>query len=160
MTDKELKKLKRAELLQLLLTQSREMDRLKSELEEANKKLSDRNLQNEKAGSFAEACVGAYNIIEETQQAADLYLENVRRRAEELLTSLTPENAQQTLEALKEDIPAYKAAEKAVAVRNVSPADGASLETISLEDLFDEDDDGDEDIPDESSPADKRGVLV
>ena len=102
MTDKELKKLKRAELLQLLLTQSREIDRLRNELDEANKKLEDRRLGNQKIGSIAEASLAAYNIIEETQKAADLYLENVKMRAEELLSSLTPENAASTIELMKD----------------------------------------------------------
>ena len=68
MTDKELKKLKRAELLQLLLTQSREIDRLRSELEEANRKLDDRNLGKDKVGSLAEASLGAFNLIEDAQR--------------------------------------------------------------------------------------------
>ena len=102
MTDKELKKLKRAELLQLLLTQSREIDRLRNELDEANKKLEDRRLGNQKIGSIAEASLAAYNIIEETQKAADLYLENVKMRAEELLSSLTPENAASTIDLMKD----------------------------------------------------------
>ena len=102
MTDKELKKLKRAELLQLLLTQSREIDRLRNELDEANKILEDRRLGNEKIGSIAEASLAAYNIIEETQKAADLYLENVKMRAEELLLSVTPENAASTIDLLKD----------------------------------------------------------
>ena len=82
MTDKELKKLKRGELLELLLTQSKEMDRLKQELEQANKKLADRKILLEKSGSIAEASLAMFHIIEDTQRAADLYLENLRRKAE------------------------------------------------------------------------------
>ena len=100
MTDKELKKLKRAELLQLLVTQSREIDRLRNELDEANRKLEDRNLGKEKVGSLAEASLAAYSVIENTQKAADLYLENVKRRAEELLSGMTPDNAHEALESM------------------------------------------------------------
>ena len=148
MTDKELKKLKRAELLQLLLTQSREIDRLRNELDEANKKLEDRSLGNKKAGSLAEAALEAYNIIGETQKAADLYLENVRRRAEQLLSSLNPENARQVLEALEGDRPAGE------------PEDAGSLEEISMEVFFDEEDDEDDEITrGEDGPSyNNRGV--
>lgn len=100
MTDKELKKLKRAELLQLLVTQSREIDRLRNELDEANKKLEDRNLGKEKVGSLAEASLAAFSVIEDAQKAADLYLENVKRRAEELLSGMTPDNARAALESV------------------------------------------------------------
>ena len=41
MTDKELKQLKRVDLLELLLVQSRENDRLRAELEEARSKLEE-----------------------------------------------------------------------------------------------------------------------
>ena len=44
MTDKELKKLSKADLLSLLLTQSKEMDRLKEELAETRKQLEDRSI--------------------------------------------------------------------------------------------------------------------
>ena len=42
MTDRELQKLKRVELLQLLVEQSRELDALRRELEETKKQLADR----------------------------------------------------------------------------------------------------------------------
>ena len=87
MTDKELKKLKRAELLQLLLTQSREIDRLRAELEEVNQKLNERNLSLDNCGSIAEAAMSIHNIFEEAQNAADLYLDNVKRKAEEILAA-------------------------------------------------------------------------
>ena len=41
MTDRELQKLKRVELLQLLVEQSRELDALRRELEETKKQLAD-----------------------------------------------------------------------------------------------------------------------
>ena len=40
MTDKELRKLKRADLLEILLVQSREIDRLKAELKKAKQELA------------------------------------------------------------------------------------------------------------------------
>ena len=55
MTDKELRKLNRSELLELMLEQSREIDRLQEELEETREALQERNLKIESCGSIAEA---------------------------------------------------------------------------------------------------------
>lgn len=100
MTDKELKKLKRAELLQILLTQSKEIDRLKAELDDANAKLTDKNIMLEKSGSIAEASLSVFHIFEDAQKAADVYLLNVKRKAEELISGMTPENAAEALRAI------------------------------------------------------------
>ena len=78
MTDKELKKLSKADLLSLLLTQSKEMDRLKEELAETRKQLEDRSILLEKSGSLADASLAIFHVLEDAQKAADLYLENVR----------------------------------------------------------------------------------
>ena len=78
MTDKELKKLSKADLLSLLLTQSKEMDRLKEELAEARKQLEDRSILLEKSGSLADASLAIFHVLEDAQKAADLYLENIR----------------------------------------------------------------------------------
>lgn len=79
MTDKELHKLKRSELLELLVEQSKEIDRLKGQLEEAEKQLQSRKIAIEKAGSIAEASLALNHIFSDAQKAADQYLENVRR---------------------------------------------------------------------------------
>ena len=80
MTEKELLKLKRSELLEIMLAQSREIDRLREELEETKEKLADREIRIEKAGSIAEASLRLTNIFEEAQKAVDLYVENMKRR--------------------------------------------------------------------------------
>jgi len=78
MTDKELRKLSKADLLSLLAAQSKEMDRLKEELAETKKKLEDRNILIEKSGSLADASLAIFRVLEDAQKAADLYLENIR----------------------------------------------------------------------------------
>ncbi len=55
MTDKELKRLSRAELLQLLLDKTREAERLKAELEETKIQLESREILLQDTGSIAEA---------------------------------------------------------------------------------------------------------
>ena len=79
MTDKELKKLNRSELLELMLEQSREIDRLQEELEETREALRERNLKIESCGSIAEAAAEVNSLFHAAQRAADMYLLNVQR---------------------------------------------------------------------------------
>ena len=78
MTDKELKKLSKTDLLSLLLTQSKEIDRLKEELAETKRQLEDRNIIIEKSGSLADASLAIFRVLDDVQKAADLYLENIK----------------------------------------------------------------------------------
>ena len=79
MTDKELKKLNRADLLELLLEQSREIDRLQAELADTKEALMERNLKIEACGSIAEAAAEVNSLFHAAQRAADMYLLNVQR---------------------------------------------------------------------------------
>ena len=73
-------RLSRAELLQLLLDKTREAERLKAELEETKIQLESREILLQDTGSIAEAALKLSGVFETAQQAADLYLENIRRR--------------------------------------------------------------------------------
>ena len=73
-----LRKLRKAELLQIMLEQSDEIDRLRDRVEELEKELMDRRITIEEAGSIAEASLKLTRVFEEAQKAADLYLENIR----------------------------------------------------------------------------------
>ena len=79
MTDKELRKINRSELLELMLEQSQEIDRLQAELEEAREALQERNLKIESCGSIAEAAAEVNSLFHAAQRAADMYLLNVQR---------------------------------------------------------------------------------
>lgn len=78
MTDRELKKLSRVELLEMLLLQTREVERLQAELEQARDQLNSRELEMSQAGNIAEAALQVSGIFEAAQKAAEQYLENVR----------------------------------------------------------------------------------
>ncbi len=78
MTEKELKKLSRADLLELLLQARRENDRLQSETERLKKQLSDRTIAVQNAGSIAEASLQLSGVFSAAQEAAEQYLENIR----------------------------------------------------------------------------------
>ncbi|MDO5784688.1 MAG: DNA repair protein [Eubacteriales bacterium] len=79
MTEKELRKLKRSELLEMMIAQSKEIAALQAQLRAANEKLEERELRLQEAGSIAQAALALNHIFEDAQAAADLYLENVRR---------------------------------------------------------------------------------
>ena len=83
MTDKELKKLTRAELLELLLIQTREMERLQEKLTKADSMLSNRYMQYLEAGTLAEAMLKVNGVMEAAQAAADQYLENIAQMERE-----------------------------------------------------------------------------
>ena len=83
MTDKELKRLKRVDLLELFIAQSKENDRLRTELEEMRSKLEAKELTLEKAGSIAEAALRLNKVFEAAQLAADQYILSVKAQASE-----------------------------------------------------------------------------
>jgi len=76
--EKELKRLNRKQLLELLLIQIERADDLERRLEQAQEKLKSRELVQMRAGSLAEAALQLSGIFESAQEAADLYLENVQ----------------------------------------------------------------------------------
>lgn len=105
MTEKELKRLSRSELLELLLIQTKETERLTKKLAQTEKKLADRQLQLEKAGDIAQAALAINGVMEAAQEAARQYLDNIARmeqetkeHCEEMLRS-----ARQTAEKILED---------------------------------------------------------
>lgn len=83
MTDKELKRLSRAELLELLLMQTRESEHLKIQLEEARRELAEREIRIQAAGNLADATLAVNAVLESTQNAAQQYLDNIARMVEE-----------------------------------------------------------------------------
>ena len=80
LTEKELKKLNRYELLELLVAQGKKLDRLQAELDEANAELERRKIAVDSSGSMAEAALKLNGIFESAQNAAEQYLENVRAK--------------------------------------------------------------------------------
>ena len=79
MTDKTLRKMSRRELMEMLLEQSKEVERLRAELEQAEQKLRSRQILLREAGSIAEASLRLNEMFESAQRSADQYLLNVKR---------------------------------------------------------------------------------
>ncbi len=82
MTNKELKKLSRSELLEMLIAKSREAETLKIQLKEERKKLEDRRIIIHNAGSIAEASLQLNGVFEAAQKAVEQYTENMQRQAD------------------------------------------------------------------------------
>ena len=78
MTEKELRRLNRTELLEMLLEQSREIDNLKEQLSRMEEIINRRRILLEKAGSIAEASLQLNGVFEAAQKAADQYVENIQ----------------------------------------------------------------------------------
>lgn len=77
MTTKELRKLRRAELLQLLLDQVQENEQLKSRVNAMTTQLNKQRIACENAGSIAEAALALSNIFQDADQVARKYLQEV-----------------------------------------------------------------------------------
>ena len=82
MTPKELKRLRRSDLLEMLLDLSRENDKLRKENHTLRQQLHDRTISIENSGSLAEAALQLNGIFEAAQAACEQYTENIRTRSE------------------------------------------------------------------------------
>ena len=83
MNERTLKQLKKIELYEILLAQSKEIDRLKQELIETQQKLENKQIVIQEAGSLADAALKLTKIFEEAQKAADIYLKNITENDDE-----------------------------------------------------------------------------
>lgn len=79
MSKGDLHKLGKTELLQIIYEQEKQITSLKKEVDELNKKINDRTIELEEAGSIAEASLRINKIFEEAQKAADEYLNSVKK---------------------------------------------------------------------------------
>jgi len=77
-TEKDLKKLSRKQLLELLLEQTRRADMLEKQLKAAEARLKERIILESEAGSIAEAALKLNGVLEAAQAAADQYLESIK----------------------------------------------------------------------------------
>lgn len=77
MTDKDLRKLSRADLLELLVEQRRENEQLRCLLDQTQAKLTDRTIQIDNAGSIADAALQINGVFEAAQATCQHYIENI-----------------------------------------------------------------------------------
>ena len=84
MTDRELRKLRREDLLQILIDQQRQNDEMAEALKRAEAELQDKRIAIQQAGSVAEAALKLHGVFEAAQAAADDYAAQCRERADAL----------------------------------------------------------------------------
>lgn len=77
MVDNELKKLKRKDLLIIILEQQNRIEKLEEELKNTNEKLNSRKIAFKELGTLAEASLQLSKIFEKADEAAKIYLENI-----------------------------------------------------------------------------------
>lgn len=124
MTTGELKRLRRSDLLELLLRMRKENDQLKQELEQARQELRSREIAIEESGSLAEAVVKLNGLMEAAQNVCDQYTYNATKRCEEMeerckkLERSTRQKCDQML---------IEAAQRAEAIRNPQSTQSKNL---------------------------------
>lgn len=77
--EKNLKKMKRKDLLEVLLLQNKKISELEEELNNTKELLNRKEIVMSEAGSIAEASLRLNNVFEIAQKAADDYLKNIKK---------------------------------------------------------------------------------
>ena len=77
-----LARLRKREILKIMVAQGEEIDRLNARVAELEEKLADKEIKISNAGSLAEASLALTKIFQEADEAAKIYLENVRKNNE------------------------------------------------------------------------------
>ena len=88
MTNNEFKRLKRADLIEIINQMQENEERYKKAIANMREQLEQRQIQIENAGSIAEAALAVSGVYQTAQEAADLYLEQIRRMHEEAAAEL------------------------------------------------------------------------
>lgn len=85
MTEKELRKLKRFQVLELLIIQIKENEDLRQQLTDMESRRQERDIQLANLGSVAEVSMELHGVFAAAQKAADDYLAAARRQAEDIV---------------------------------------------------------------------------
>lgn len=85
MTPKELKKMKRYQLLELLIMQTEQTESLQQQLDDLQKAYDEQELKISKLGSLAEAALELNGVFEAAQNAADEYILMAQKEAEKII---------------------------------------------------------------------------
>ena len=102
MTEKDLRKLNRYQLLELLLTQTERADKLQARLEILEKQTSGQELDATNFGSIAEASLQLQGVFQAAQNAADMYVDAAKKHAEEIEKNARIKAAEILAQALEE----------------------------------------------------------
>lgn len=84
MDSRELKKIGKKELLEILLSQAKRIEELENELNKTKKKLESKRIMIDECGDLALATVKLSKIFENAQETAELYLFNVKEKCKRI----------------------------------------------------------------------------
>lgn len=103
MTDREFKKLKRPELVEIIYQLQKSLAQEQAEKEELQRQLGEKHLNIEKAESIAEAVIKINCLMETAQRTANQYLEQIQMDRDEARRIL--ETARNEAKALSSEEP-------------------------------------------------------
>ena len=83
MTDKEFKKLSRAQLIEIIYRLQLELDKVNEEKQELENELTDKRLRLQSAGSIADAALEINDCFRTAQNAAEQYLNEIKNMRKE-----------------------------------------------------------------------------
>ena len=81
---KELRKISKSEMLEIMLSQAKRIEELENELNKTKKKLESKKILIDECGTLAEASLKLNGIFETAQQSAELYLLNVKDKCKRI----------------------------------------------------------------------------
>lgn len=84
MDKKSLKRIKRKELLEIMLEQAKRIKELEDKLDLTTKELENKKITINESGSIAEASLKLNNIFTDAQSAIDQYLDNVKDNCQKM----------------------------------------------------------------------------
>ena len=128
MVRKELRKLNRRELIEIIYQMKKNEQQMQEQIDALQAELDEKRLRLSEAGSIAEAALSVTNVFSAAQAAADLYLHEIscmRENAEKECAKII-EDARK---AAGPDLPDSEKTE--ISVRNSPPAEQSKLRKIS-----------------------------
>lgn len=98
MTDKEFKRLSRAQLIDIIYQLQLKQNELEAENQKLKEEVVDRRIRIHQAGNIAEASLAIHGVMQAAQDAAELYLEEIR-----VMRAETEEQCRQMLEEARKE---------------------------------------------------------
>ena len=129
MTDKEFKRLSRYQLIEIIYQLQLKQEELTADNEKLSKAVEDKRIQISEAGNIAKAALEIHNVLQAAQDAAEHYLEEMKRHCDE--------ECQKILDKAKEDASAIiakaqqDAAQIVLKANNGDHGDDPAKEAIS-----------------------------
>ena len=84
LTEKDLKKLNRYQLLELLIAQTERANQLQEQLDAVQQQLSEQEISIASMGSIAEAALQLGGVFQAAENAAEIYLNAAKEKAKEI----------------------------------------------------------------------------